>query len=290
MTGPFVSTDWAAEHLDDPQVRFLQVDEDELLFAVGHIPGALPVRWDEDLQASTSRDVLDAASFARLMDRLCVIPSTTVVAYGDQSNLWASYACWALRLWGHPDVRLLDGGHARWVAEGRPLVPAGPDQPPAGISACPAPPRPSYPVPGRPAPGLRAGRAEVEAALLGGQSGPLVLDVRRSPGYEGEVPAGLGRPLSGAFRGGHIPGAVSLPWTWLVDPDTGCLRPVPQLEATFAAAGAQEDRPVIVYCEVGASSALVWLVLHDLLGHQDVANYDGSWLEWGSSIGLPVEP
>lgn len=276
-TPALASPEWLAAHLEDPSVRLLQVDEDELLYLVAHIPGALPLRWDADLQAAERRDVLGAEAFARLMDRLGIAPTTTVVVYGDQGNLWASYAAWVLALWGHGDVRLLDGGHAGWAAAGLPLGEGGAPVPGTGRL---------YPVPAGTSPGARASRADVEAALAAGS--PTVVDARISPGYQGQVPTGISAPLSGAHRGGHIPGAVSVPWTDLLDEGTGRLRPEPELRGTFAGAGVDLGRPIIVYCVVGAASAFEWLVLGGLIGVPAVANYDGSWLEWGSTIGLPV--
>lgn len=277
-TPALASPGWVAAHLEDPDVRLLQVDEDELLYLVAHLPGALPLRWDADLQAPERRDVIGAEDFAGLMGRLGITPTTTVVVYGDQRNLWASYAAWVLRLWGHGDVRLLDGGHAGWAGAGLPMV----DGPPAAAGSDGH----LYPRPAGPCPGARASRADVEAALAAGS--PTVVDARVSPGYLGEIPTGISAPLTGAHRGGHIPGAVSVPWTDLVDEVTGRLRPEPEVRAAFAGAGVDLGRPVIVYCVVGAASAFEWLVLAEVLGLPAVANYDGSWLEWGSTIGLPV--
>lgn len=272
-----VSTVWAATHLDDPQVRFLQVDDDELLYGTGHLPGAQPLRWDRDLQASWSRDVVEAAVLCATLGRLGIAPDTTVVVYGDRGNLWAAYAWWALRLRGHRDVRLMDGGWARWAAEERAFVTGPPTQP--GRVHYPALKAPDAPV--------RATRADVEAALSGNQV--ILVDARSPDHYAGEPYFAVLPPLTGAHRSGRIPGAVNVPWASMADADTGLLLTPGQLEAAFTDAGVRWDQPVITYCILGAGSAFAYLVLTGLLGHSAVTNYDGSWLEWGSSVGLPIE-
>ncbi len=272
-----VSTSWAAAHLDDPHVRFLQVDDDELLYASGHLPGAHPLRWDRDLQASWSRDVVEPAVLGAILGRLGVGADTTVVVYGDRSNLWAAYAWWALRLRGHGDVRLMDGGWARWATEERPFA-TGPATPPGAVT---------YPVPEMADRPIRATRGDVEAVLTSGQA--MVIDARSPDHYRGEPYPAILPPLTGAHRSGRIPGSVNVPWAAMVDGDTGRLRSRGQLETMFAEAGVRRDQPVITYCILGAGSAFAHLVLAGLLGHPAVTNYDGSWLEWGSSVGLPIE-
>lgn len=298
-TLPAVVNDrWLLARLDDPSVRVLQVDDDRFAFEVGHIPGASYVCWHTDLADPHSRDLLGAEAFAALMDRLGIGPHTTVVVYGDQMNLWAAYAWWVLHLWCHADVRLLDGGYAAWARAGLPMVAA----PPAPLPTLPTTAQgaaerlaaePSdhgagaYPVPRGPRGQARARLAEVRCALDGGDA--TIVDARSPAGFQGEVPlGGLLPPLAGAIRAGHIPGAISVPWVSLVDPDTGLLLGEADLRGVFVEAGVSFDDPVIVYCEVGASSALVCLVLGEILGHRSVANYDGSWLEWAATIGSPV--
>ncbi len=262
------------------------MDEDECAFEVGHVPGARYVCWHEDLVSKHCRDVVGPVELAELMAGLDVSQDTTVVVYGDQMNLWAAYAWWVLRLWGHSDVRLLDGGYAAWARSGLPMVAASSlvsGTPPATTGQAGS----AYPVPLGQVQGLRARRADVEAAREDG--GATIVDVRDAAGYRGEVPlGGLSAPLTGAIGAGHIPGALSLPWTSLVDAESGLLLPTERLADVVAEAGVPPDRPVIAYCELGASSALVCLVLGEILGHPAVANYDGSWLEWAATIGLPV--
>ncbi len=271
--GVLVDTEWVAAHLDDPAVRLVQVDEDALLYDVGHIPGAARLRWDADLQATGSRDVLDADACAALLGGLGVGPATTVVLYGDRSNGWATYAHWVLRYRGHADVRLLDGGHAAWAREGRPLTKAVPTFAPA-----------DYPTL-RPRPDLRASAPEVLRALTDG--GATLIDARPQPQYAGTVFPAIGYPATGAHRGGHIPGAVNVPWTAFARED-GRLKSPEALRRLYRDAGVDLARPIVTYCIIGVGSSFTCLVLRDLLGHPDVRNYDGSWMEWGSSIGYPV--
>lgn len=280
---PIVSPTWVYEHVGDPDLRILCVDDDALGYELGHLPGASYVCWHTDLTAGDCRDVLPAGGFAALMDDLGVGPDTSVVLYGDQMNLWAAYAWWVMSLWGHPRVHLLDGGWAAWARSGLPME-AAPVLPRGAAGRA----RSTYPVPIAQVAGMRARRADLEESLLDGRS--IIVDVRSRPGYLGEVVlGGLCAPLTGAVRGGHIPGAISLPWGTLFDPDTGLLLPLPELARVVERAGVPFDQRVIAYCELGASSALVCLVLGEVLGHPAVSNYDGSWLEWAATIGLPAE-
>lgn len=268
-----VTTAWVAEHLEDPVVRLIQADQDELLYGLGHIPGATHLRWDTALQSPSMRDVLDEPAFARLMGGLGISPDTTCVLYGDSMNGWAAYAAWVLRFCGHRDVRLMDGGHAVWAREARPLT-----------AAVPAFPAAVYPVASRRLE-IRASLAEVMAML--GQPASTLVDARPEPQFEGQVFTAIGYPATGAHRGGHIPGAVNVPWTTLCDVD-GRLKQADELRRLYAEVGADLGRPVTAYCIVGVGSAYTWFVLSELLGGSHVRNYDGSWMEWGSTMGVPV--
>jgi thiosulfate/3-mercaptopyruvate sulfurtransferase len=269
-----VDPQWLQDHLDDPSVRVVQVDEDEMLYELGHIPGALWLQWDVDFCRQDSRDVVGAKGFADAMSRLGVEPATTVVVYGDQGGLWAAYVYWVLRYWGHGDVRLLDGGHGAWTSEGRPLVTEVPRVTPT-----------QYPPPAGANRTLRANFVEV--AALVGDGGIGLIDARSEGLYRGAPPEGCPFPM--AHRHGHIPGAVNVGWPTLFDPETFRFLDPGELRERYEQAGVRWDRPVVSYCLVGAASALTFVVLADHLGHPDVRNYDGSWMEWGGAIATPVE-
>ncbi|MHB1486922.1 MAG: sulfurtransferase [Acidimicrobiales bacterium] len=276
VRGGLVDVAWLARHLNDPGLRVLQVDEDSLLWELGHIPGAQSLRWDTDLGHPVRRDVIGAREFSRLMSRLGVGPEDTVVLYGDQSNLWASYAFWVLRLWGHPRVVLLDGGHRAWAQAGMELVSDSSSPPP-----CP------YPEPVGATAGLRVRRTQVEEAVAGGRIS--VVDSRSADEYGGHIHSGFSFPLTAAHRGGHIPGAHHVYWRDLVEEGSGRFLPAEVLRRRYVDAGVDLAGPIITYCIVGVGSAVNFVVLSEVLGHRQVANYDGSWLEWGSAMGLPIE-
>jgi len=269
-----VDTAWVADHREDPRVRLIQADEDGLLYGLGHIPGAARLQWDTDLQSRGSRDLLGASEFAELMSRLGVSPDTTVVLYGDKMNGWATYAFWVLRYWSHPDVRLLDGGHAAWAREDRPLTHSEPVLRPM-----------AYPLPQR-QPAIRARRDDVARAVT--KQDPAIVDARPAAQYAGAIFQAIGYPASGAHRGGHVPGARNVPWTTLCDSD-GRFKSKAAIVELYSAAGVDLRQPVIAYCIIGVGSSYTYVVLHELYGLTEVRNYDGSWMEWGSSIGLPVE-
>ncbi|RJK96516.1 sulfurtransferase [Vallicoccus soli] len=268
-----VTTDWLAEHLGDPRVVVVESDEDVLLYDTGHVPGAVKVDWHTELNDPTTRDYVDGEGFARLMAAKGIDRGTTVVLYGDRSNWWAAYALWVFELFGHPDVRLLDGGRAAWVAEGRPLVTEVPDRP-----------RTDYPVVERDDARVRAFKEDVLAHL-----GRPLVDVRSSGEFSGELLHMPDYPQEGAVRGGHVPGARNVPWARAARED-GRFRSREELEALYAGeAGLSPEDDVVVYCRIGERSSHTWFVLTHLLGWDRVRNYDGSWTEWGNSVRTPIE-
>jgi thiosulfate/3-mercaptopyruvate sulfurtransferase len=271
-----VTTDWVAAHLGDADVRLVESNEDPLVYPSGHIPGAVEIDWARDLNDPLRRDYLDAASFAALVGRHGISPSTTVVFYGDKSNWWACYAFWVFRLFGHARARILDGGRQAWVAEGRPLTRAVPSHPPA-----------DYPAPVRDDLRERIFRDQVLEHVRAGK--PLV-DVRSPEEFTGERLHMEAYPNEGALRGGHIPGARNVPWARAVDPKTGRFLPVGELERIYLheqGLGRADD--VVAYCRIGERSSHTWFVLRFLLDFERVRNYDGSWTEWGNLVGVPIE-
>jgi thiosulfate/3-mercaptopyruvate sulfurtransferase len=272
-----VSTAWVAEHLRDPGVRLVEVDEDVLLYAQGHVPGAVKLDWLTELQRPDVRDFVDAGSFARLMAAKGISNDTVVVLYGDKSNWWAAYAYWFLTYNGHQHLRLMDGGRQKWVSEDRPLESEAPKVTPG-----------DYRVPYRDA-SIRAYAGDVLQHLLAVKDGRgSLVDVRSPQEFSGEKLHMPEYPQEGAQRGGHIPGAVNLPWAKAVRED-GTFRSADELRAIYAGAGVTPDSPVIAYCRIAERSSHTWFVLRELLGYPDVRNYDGSWTEWGNMVGVPIE-
>ncbi|HZC40635.1 MAG TPA: sulfurtransferase [Streptosporangiaceae bacterium] len=267
-----VSTGWLAEHLDDPGLVVAESDEDVLLYDTGHIPGAVKLDWHTELNDPVTRDYVDGAGFARLMSEKGISRDTTLVLYGDRNNWWAAYALWVCTLFGHPDVRLLDGGRAKWSAEGRPLTTDPPQRPGT-----------DYPVVDRDDSQLRAFRDQVRSHL-----GKPLIDVRSPGEYTGELLHMPDYPQEGAVRGGHIPGARNVPWSRAAAEDA-TFRPRSELTGIYQGeAELQPDDDVVVYCRIGERSSHTWFVLHYLLGYPRVRNYDGSWTEWGNSVGVPI--
>ncbi|MGF1666802.1 MAG: sulfurtransferase [Acidimicrobiia bacterium] len=270
-----VSTEWLAEHLDDPGVVVVESDEDVLLYETGHIPGAVKVDWHADLNDPLVRDYLDAEAFASLMSAKGIAPDSTVVFYGDNFNWWAAYALWVFSLFGHADVRLLDGGRQKWVAEGRPMTTDPTTRPTA-----------DYPVPTRDDSRIRAFLPE---ALAQSQSGKALVDVRSPEEFRGERMHMPDYPNEGALRGGHIPGARSVPWKRAAN-DDGSFKPADDLKAIYLdEQGLTPDEDVVAYCRIGERSSHTWFVLTHLLGFANVRNYDGSWTEYGNAVRVPVE-
>lgn len=267
------TTSWLDANAGSPGLVVLESDEDVLLYDTGHIPGALKIDWHADLSDPLIRDLADGAAFTQLMRRLGIRPDTTVVIYGDRSNWWAAYAFWVFKLFGHDDVRLLNGGRALWVAEGRPLTqevltPRGSD----------------YPEVTRTDHRLRAFAPDVAAH----SDGPII-DVRSPGEYSGEVMFLPDYPLEGTLIGGHVPGALNVPWGTAARPD-GTFKSRRELDEIYRVdASLDHDDDVIVYCRIGERSAHTWFVLHYLVGIDKVRNYDGSWAEWGNLVRAPIE-
>ena len=268
-----VTTDWLAAHLEDDGLVVLECNEDVLLYDTGHIPGALKLDWHTDLNDPLSRDYVDGERFAEVMGERGIDRDTTVVIYGDKSNWWAAYALWVMTLFGHEDVRLLDGGRAKWVAEGRELTTDVPRVSPA-----------TYPVVEREDSEIRAFKDDVLAHL-----GKPMVDVRSPGEFSGELLHMPDYPQEGAMRGGHIPGAASVPWARAANED-GTFKRREELEAIYLQEqGLSADDEVVAYCRIGERSSHTWFVLTHLLGFENVRNYDGSWTEWGNAVGVPVE-
>lgn len=270
-----VSCDWLAAHLDNPDVVVVESDEDVLLYDTGHIPGAIKVDWHMDLNDQLTRDYLDGAQFAELMASRGIGRDTTVVFYGDNYNWWAAYALWVFTLFEHPDVRLLDGGRKKWVDEGREMT-----------TDVPKRARAKYPVVERKDAPIRAFRDDVMKHL---ESKGRLVDVRSPEEFRGELLHMPAYPQEGALRGGHIPGAASVPWKRAANED-GTFRSVEELDALYRTeVGLAPDDDVVAYCRIGERSSHTWFVLRHLLGFEKVRNYDGSWTEWGNLVRAPVE-
>lgn len=271
-----VSTDWVAQHLNDPRVRLVESNEDPLVYPSGHIPGAVEVDWTRDLNDQLRRDYLDRAGFQELTAKHGITPDTTVVFYGDKNNWWACYAYWVFHLFGHTNARIMDGGRLKWQNEGRDLV-----------REVPSYTATEYPAPERDDRSIRAFRDDVLAHVEAGL--PLV-DVRSPEEFSGERLHMADYPNEGSLRGGHIPGAAGVPWGRAVNPDDGTFKTADELRAIYQEEhGLKSDDDVVVYCRIGERSSHTWFVLTRLLGFGKVRNYDGSWTEWGNLVGVPIE-
>lgn len=270
-----VSTDWVAAHLNDPNIRFVESNEDVLLYSTGHIPGAVNIDWHADLNDPVVRDYVNSEKFAALLSRHGITPQTTVVFYGDKNNWWACYSFWVFQLFGHTNAKVLNGGRVKWVQEGRELSKETPSYPPS-----------QYPVPTRDDRKIRAFREDVLAHQAAHK--PLI-DVRSPREYSGELLHMADYPQEGALRGGHIPGAKSVPWARAANAD-GTFKAADELRAIYEGeAGLKPDDNVVAYCRIGERSSHTWFVLTYLLGYKNVRNYDGSWTEWGNAVRVPVE-
>ena len=267
-----VSTQWLAENLNTPGVVVVESDEDILLYDTGHIPGSVKIDWHTELNDPVVRDYLTGEQFAELMSKKGISRDDTVVFYGDKSNWWATYALWVFSLFGHPDVRIVNGGRDKWIAEGRELT-----------KEVPAPAPTDYPVIERDDSTLRAFKEDVLEHL-----GKPLVDVRSPEEYSGERTHMPAYPEEGALRGGHIPTAASVPWSKAAN-DDGTFKSLDELQKIYRDDhGITGEVPVIAYCRIGERSSHTWFVLRHLMGIDDVRNYDGSWTEWGSAVRVPI--
>jgi thiosulfate/3-mercaptopyruvate sulfurtransferase len=268
-----VETEWLEHHLDDPQVRVIEVDEDTTAYEKGHIPGAVAWNWTTDLHTPVGRDYIDRAGFSRLLSRAGVREGTTVVLYGGNNNWFAAYAYWLLKLRGFDAVKLLNGGRKKWELESRPLTQEVPTYEETGFE-----------IAGPERPELRALRDEVLASL----DRASFVDVRSPEEYRGEKLAPDHLPQEQSQVPGHIPGAANIPWSKAANED-GTFKSAEELRVLYEQAGITPEREVIAYCRIGERSSHTWFVLRELLGYPSVKNYDGSWTEYGSLVGAPVE-
>ena len=269
-----VSADWVLEHLKDPKVRVVESDEDLLLYDMGHVPGAVRIDWQGDLQDQIIRDYINPEKFADLCSRNGIAPDTTVVFYGDKSNWWACYAFWAFTLFGHKNCKVMNGGRKLWIDQGRPAS-----------TEIPRYPATKYAVAGGNEAAIRAFRDEVLAHQKAGK--PLI-DVRSPKEFTGEMLHMEEYPQEGALRGGHIPGARNVPWSRAVNED-GTFKSTEELRTLYQEElGLKPGDDVVAYCRIGERSSLTWFVLTYLLGFSRVRNYDGSWTEWGNMVRAPI--
>ena len=269
-----VETDWLAEHAKDPKVRVFEVDVDTSAYDQGHVAGAIGINWKTDLQQHPVRDLIDKKQLEALLAKSGVTPETTIIAYGDNNNWFAAWFFWLLKYYGHKGVKLVNGGRAKWIAEKRPIV-----------TEAPTYTKSEYRASG-PDASVRALREYVLEHVIG--NGAKIVDVRSPKEYAGELLAPENLPQEGAQRGGHIPGAQNVPWATAVAED-GRFKSADELRQIYGGKGIDGEGETIAYCRIGERSAHTWFVLKYLLGHERVRNYDGSWTEWGSLIGVPIE-
>lgn len=270
-----VDTEWLAGHLDDPGIRIVESNEDVLLYDTGHIPGAVHIDWRADLNDPVQRDYIGPEKFAEICSRHGIGPDTTVIFYGDKSNWWSCYALWVFRLFGHTKVKILDGGRDKWKAEGRPMTRE----------------KPAYPAAKYPAPAARNDapiRAYYAQALEHAKARKPMIDVRSPGEYRGEITHMPEYPQEGVLRGGHVPGARSVPWKTAAN-DDGTFKTATDLKKIYTEnLGLKPDDDIVAYCRIGERSSHTWFVLTYLLGYSKVRNYDGSWTEWGNMVRSPI--
>jgi thiosulfate/3-mercaptopyruvate sulfurtransferase len=269
-----VTTDWLAEHLNDDSVVVAEVDENPDLYDEGHIGGAVKLHWRDDLQDPVERDLVDKPTFERLMSERGISNSSTLVLYGDKNNWFAAYAYWYLKIYGHEDVRILDGGRQKWTDEGREFT-----------TETPQPQQSEYKASERDE-SIRTYRDSVKEGI--GEQSKALIDVRSPQEYTGELIAPPGYEQEGAQRAGHIPTAASIPWATAVR-DDGTFKSADELRELYEGKGVTPEKDVTAYCRIGERSAHTWFVLRELLGYETVKNYDGSWTEWGNLVDVPIE-
>jgi thiosulfate/3-mercaptopyruvate sulfurtransferase len=276
-----VSTQWVQDHLDDPNIRIVESDEDVLLYDQGHVPGAVKLDWHTDLQDDIVRDYINRERFEQILSERGIGNDTTIVFYGDKNNWWATYAFWAFQLYGHTNAKVMNGGRQKWIEENRPLNRDVPSYPQA-----------EYKAPERDDKQIRAFRDQVMSLLNSDRKtlrgGVALVDVRSNPEYTGEMIHMINYPQEGAQRGGHIPGAQNIPWATAARED-GTFKSADELRDIYAPKGVTADKDVVAYCRIGERSSHTWFVLKYLLGYPRVRNYDGSWTEWGNLVDAPIE-
>jgi thiosulfate/3-mercaptopyruvate sulfurtransferase len=268
-----VDTQWVEDHLDDDSIRIVEVDENPALYAEAHIPGAIGFDWQKDLQDPVKRDVLSPEDFGKLFGSHGVSNDHTIVLYGDRNNWFAAYTYWYLKYYGHDRVLLMNGPREKWIEEGRPTSSEASSHPATAFNTSP------------PDESIRSRRDEM-LKLVGGDT-PMV-DVRSPQEYSGELIAMAGYEQEGAQRSGHIPGAINVPWAQAVNED-GTFKSADELRELYGSKGVLDGNEIVAYCRIGERSAHTWFVLHELLGNDNVRNYDGSWTEWGNMVAVPVE-
>jgi thiosulfate/3-mercaptopyruvate sulfurtransferase len=268
-----VDADWLSEHLNDESIRIVEVDENPSLYEEAHIPGAIGFDWKADLQDPVRRDFLGPQAFGELFGSRGVSNDHTIVLYGDRNNWFAAYTYWYLKYYGHDNVLLLNGPREKWIADARPTTAEVPSYPAVSFTAQPGDQT------------IRAYRDEVLEAI---DAPTKLVDVRSPAEFAGEIISPAGYEQEGAQRGGHIPGAASVPWAQAVRED-GTFKSADELRDLYAGKGVLNGDDIIAYCRIGERSAHTWFVLHELLGHDRVKNYDGSWTEWGNMVAVPVE-
>jgi thiosulfate/3-mercaptopyruvate sulfurtransferase len=269
-----VSTQWAADHLNDPKIRLVEVDVDTTAYDQGHIPGAVGWNWQTQLQDNVRRDLITKQALEELLGKSGISNDTTILLYGDNNNWFAAYALWQLKYYGHKDVRLIDGGRKKWLAENRPMTTDAPKVTPATYRAS------------GPDESIRARKEQVFASIQNKNGGKLV-DVRSVDEFTGKILAPPGMTET-AQRGGHVPGAANVPWAQAANED-GTFKSADALKQLYEGKGVNGNGEVIAYCRIGERSSHTWFALKYLLGYKDVKNYDGSWTEWGNLVGAPIE-